>query len=192
MQRLCVFCGSKSGDRAVYADAARHLGQELVRRGIGLVFGAGHVGLMGVLADAVLEAGGEAIGVIPEALVDRELAHNSLTELRVVATMHERKAMMFELSDAFMALPGGFGTLEELFEIVTWVQLGLHQKPVGLVNIDGFYDALLGTLDHMVREGFLKQRSRRMLLAADDPIRLLDLLDEPPAEQENWIEPKDL
>jgi uncharacterized protein (TIGR00730 family) len=192
MKRLCVFCGSKAGDRPVYAEAARDLGRELARRGIGLVFGAGHIGLMGVLADAVLQAGGEAIGVIPTALVDRELAHKRLTELRVVDTMHERKAAMFELADAFMALPGGFGTLEEVFEIVTWMQLGMHEKPVGLANIDGFYDALLAALDHMVREGFLKPASRRLLRSAGDPVRLLDLLDEPAPEQENWIEAKDL
>src|SRR5271166_3198929 len=130
MKRLCVFCGSSVGSQRDHADAARRLGEAMARRGIGLVFGAGHVGLMGVLADAVLAAGGEAIGVIPQALVDRELAHGGLTRLHVVDSMHERKALMADLSDAFLALPGGYGTLEELFEVVTWKQLGIHAKPI--------------------------------------------------------------
>lgn len=192
MKSLCVFCGSKKGDRPIYADAARQLGAELVKRNIRLVFGAGHIGLMGILADTVLQGGGEAIGVIPTALVERELAHQQLTELRVVANMHERKAVMFDLSDAFLALPGGVGTLEELFEIVTWAQLGMHQKPVGLVNVAGFFTPLLANLNHMVKEGFVKQKHRNLLRAADDPIAVLDLLDQPVAEREHLIEPEDV
>src|SRR5438270_7658744 len=143
MPRLCVFCGSSKGRLPAYAEDARQLGSALVRAGLGLVFGAGHVGLMGVLADAVLAAGGEAIGVIPQGLVDQELAHRSLTRLEVVGSMHERKARMAELADGFLALPGGYGTLEELFEVVTWKQLRLHAKPIGLLNAAGFFDPLL-------------------------------------------------
>src|SRR5262245_12742237 len=142
MRRVCVFCGSSAGNRPEYADAARHLGAALARRGLGLVYGGGHVGLMGVVADAVLRAGGEVIGVIPQALVERELAQAGLTRLEVVDTMHQRKARMADLADAFVALPGGFGTCDELFEILTWSQLGLHARPVGLLNVAGFFDPL--------------------------------------------------
>jgi uncharacterized protein (TIGR00730 family) len=191
MRWLCVFCGSKAGG-AAYAEAARQLGRLLVERGLGLVFGGGHVGLMGVLADAVLAAGGEAVGVIPRALVDRELAHPGLTRLHVVATMHERKACMADLSDGFLALPGGFGTADELFEILTWAQLGLHAKPVGLVNVAGFFGPLLAWLDHTVATGFLKPKHRQLLLEAEDPARLLDQVlhwSPPPAPRE--IGPED-
>jgi uncharacterized protein (TIGR00730 family) len=166
MLRLCVFCGSNSGGRAEYAGAARQLGAAMVRRGISLVFGAGHVGLMGVLADAVVQAGGEALGVIPQALVDKELAHTGLTQLRVVQTMHERKALMADLSDAFLALPGGFGTADEFFEILTWAQLGMHAKPIGLLNVAGFFDPLVAWVEHAVRERFIKEKHRRLLLEA--------------------------
>ncbi len=166
MKRLCVFCGSKSGSHPQYAEAVRRFAVALVGRGCDLVFGAGHVGLMGVLADAVLAAGGKAIGVIPQALVDRELAHNQLTELRVVHTMHERKALMADLADAFVALPGGYGTADELFEILTWAQLGIHTKPVGLLNIAGFFDPLLAWLDQCVREDFIHQNHRELLLVS--------------------------
>lgn len=176
MRRVCVFCGSKRGDGAEYVQSARRLGELLAERNLGLVFGGGHIGLMGVLADAVLRAGGEAIGVIPQALVDKELAHSGLSQIHVVASMHERKAVMADLSDAFIALPGGFGTADELFEILTWSQLGLHSKPIGLLNIAGFFDPLLAWLDRTVQEGFLKAKHRRLLLVADDPERLLDLL----------------
>ncbi|HMC66795.1 MAG TPA: TIGR00730 family Rossman fold protein [Gemmataceae bacterium] len=176
MKRICVFCGSKKGDGAEYARSARRLGELLAERKLGLVFGGGHIGLMGVLADAVLQAGCEAIGVIPQALVDKELAHSGLSQLHVVASMHERKAVMADLSDAFIALPGGFGTADELFEILTWSQLGLHSKPIGLLNVSGFFDPLLAWLDRTVQEGFLKAKHRRLLLVADDPERLLDLL----------------
>src|ERR671932_40439 len=147
MRRLCVYAGSNAGARPEYARAAEELARELVARGIGLVYGGGRVGLMGVLADTVLAGGGEAIGVIPQALVDREVGHQGLTELRVVGSMHERKALMAELADAFVALPGGYGTWEEFFEIVTWVQLGLHPKPCGLLNVAGYYDPLLALAD---------------------------------------------
>jgi uncharacterized protein (TIGR00730 family) len=193
MRRLSVFCGSKTGTQAVYADCTRRLGELLVARGWGLVFGGGHVGLMGVLADAVLRSGGEVIGVIPQALVDKELAHAGLTELRVVTTMHERKAVMADLANAFVALPGGYGTGDELFEILTWAQLGLHAKPVGLLNVAGFFDPLRAWLDHTVREGFLKPVHRQLLLEADDPGLLLDLLQSyrPIPETPKWIDAGD-
>jgi uncharacterized protein (TIGR00730 family) len=174
MRRLCVFCGSSAGARPVYAEQARCLGQALVGRGLGLVFGGGHIGLMGILADAVLQAGGEAIGVIPQALVAKELAHAGLTELHVVDTMHQRKALMADLADGFAALPGGFGTGDELFEILTWAQLGLHAKPIGLLNVAGYFDPLLAWLDRAIEEAFLKPEHRRLLLEAEDAERLLD------------------
>jgi len=176
MRRLCVFCGSSSGSRPVHAAQARHLGELLAARRIGLVTGGGHIGLMGVIADAVLAAGGEAIGVIPQALVDRELAHRGMTEMRVVETMHQRKALMADLSDGFIALPGGFGTADELFEILTWRQLGIHNKPVGLLNTEGYFDPLLSWLDGTVAEGFVRQAHRDLLLVAQDAKPLLDLL----------------
>ncbi len=176
MTNVCVFCGSRSGSPAVYADAARHLGTLLAGRGVGLVYGAGHIGLMGVLADAALAAGGRVIGVIPKKLVDRESAHHALTELLVVDTMHQRKALMAERSDAFLALPGGYGTLDETFEILTSAQLGLHAKPVGLLNVAGFFDGLLAWLDHAGREGFLKPKHRDLLAVDDDADRLLHRL----------------
>jgi uncharacterized protein (TIGR00730 family) len=176
MRRLCVFCGSKTGERSLHAEQARRLGRLLAERGLGLVFGGGHIGLMGVVADAVLHAGGEVVGVIPQALVDRELAHLGLTELHVVTTMHERKARMADLSDAFAALPGGYGTADELFEILTWAQLGLHAKPIGLVNTGGYFDPLLAWIDRMIDEGFVKPSNRELLHVADDPTTLLECL----------------
>lgn len=164
MKRLCVFCGSAVGNRPVFADTARHLGQLLALRQCELVFGGGHIGLMGVLADTVLAGGGRVIGVIPRALVERELAHTGLSELHVVDSMHERKALMAELSDGFLALPGGSGTLDELFEILTWAQLGIHAKPIGLLNVDGFFDPLLSWLDRAEEEGFIKAKHRRLLM----------------------------
>jgi uncharacterized protein (TIGR00730 family) len=192
MRRLCVFCGSQTGG-PVYSDATRRLGEALVRRGLGLVFGAGHIGLMGVLADTVLAAGGEAIGVIPQALVDKELAHGRLSQLHVVETMHQRKALMADLADAFIALPGGFGTCDELFEILTWAQLGLHAKPIGLLNVAGYFDLLRGWLDHAVREQFLKPKHRRLLLEAAEVEPLLDLLTsyQPAPVTPKWIEAED-
>ncbi|HTH18372.1 MAG TPA: TIGR00730 family Rossman fold protein [Magnetospirillum sp.] len=173
MRRICVFCGSSSGTRPVYAEAARAVGRLIAESGLGLVYGGGHVGLMGEMADAALEAGGEVIGIIPEALKRMEAGHTGVTELRVVDTMHERKAMMAELSDAFIALPGGIGTLEELFEVWTWGQLGLHPKPLGFLDVAGYYDHLHTFLDHSVAEGFLKQRHRAMVAVESDPARLL-------------------
>jgi uncharacterized protein (TIGR00730 family) len=179
--RLCVFCGSSVGSLPVYAQSAQKLGQLMATRQIGLVFGGGHIGLMGILADAVLAAGGAAWGVIPRALVEKELAHRGLTELHVVTTMHERKALMADLSDGFIALPGGFGTADELFEILTWRQLGLHTKPIGILNVNGFFDPLLAWLNRAVEEGFLRFEHRRLLQEADDPEKLLSLLwSEPP------------
>jgi uncharacterized protein (TIGR00730 family) len=174
--RICVYCGSREGSQPAYAQAARDLGAELARRGLGLVYGGGRIGLMGVLADAVLAAGGTVTGVIPRALVSKEVAHLDLKDLRIVGSMHERKALMAELSDGFIALPGGFGTLEEMFEILTWSQLRLHAKPCGLLNVEGFYDSLLAFLDHAVKEDFIRARLRASVLVETDPARLLDLL----------------
>lgn len=176
MKRVCVFCGSSPGVRPGYTDAARALGYEIVGRGMSLVYGGGRVGLMGVIADAVLEAGGEVTGVIPHALASREVAHHGLTDLRVVDSMHTRKAMMAALADAFIAMPGGFGTYEEFFEVVTWTQLGVHRKPCGLLNVEGFYDPLVGLLDHAVAEGFVRSQHRATVLVDGDPARLLEAL----------------
>ncbi len=174
LRRLCVFAGSNAGAHDDYREAASALGTELAKREIVLVYGGASVGLMGAIADAVLQGGGEAIGVIPQALVEREVAHPSLSELRIVESMHARKALMGELSDAFLALPGGLGTLEELFEVATWRQLGLHAKPVALLNVRGYYDRLVALLDHAVAEGFVKAEHRRMLLIDRDANRLLE------------------
>ena len=173
---ICVFCGSASGRAPNYAAAARELGQLLAERGIGLVYGGGNVGLMGELADAVLDAGGRAIGVIPQQLVDREIAHGGLTELHVVENLHQRKALMAELADAFLTLPGGVGTMEELFEVWSWGRLGLHSKPCGLLNVDGYFDSLRTLTDQMVTEGFLEPEYRKMLLIEEQPSVLLDRL----------------
>jgi uncharacterized protein (TIGR00730 family) len=186
MMRLCVFCGSSQGTNPVYAGAARRLGGQMAARGLGLVYGGGHIGLMGVLADAVLASGGEAIDVIPRALVERELAHDRLTALHVVDTMHQRKALMADLADGFAALPGGFGTGDELFEILTWAQLGLHGKPIGLPNVAGFFDPLLAWLDRGVVEGFLRPEHRTLRRVPDEEDALLRLLVEVlPAEHYN-------
>jgi uncharacterized protein (TIGR00730 family) len=177
MNRICVFCGSSSGGRLEYRVAAEELGAELVRRHIGLVYGGGKVGLMGLLADAVLRAGGEAVGVIPEHLMKWEVGHNALTKLHVVHSMHERKALMADLADAFIAMPGGFGTLEEFCEAVTWTQLGLHAKPCGILNVAGFYDPLLALFDHLVDERFLKPENRALVLARESPADLVQALE---------------
>jgi uncharacterized protein (TIGR00730 family) len=173
MRRICIFCGSSPGNDPAYAALARSVGQGLARRGIGVVYGGGRVGLMGVVADAALEVGGEVIGVIPQAMVDRELAHRGATELRIVTTLHERKAVMAELSDAFIALPGGLGTLEELAEVVSWAQLGLHAKPIGLLGVGGYWDDLLRWLDGAVSAGFVAPAYRGMILEAADLDELL-------------------
>ena len=175
-KRICVFCGSSVGARASYAAAACELARLLAQRGLGIVFGGGKVGLMGVLADAALAAGGEVIGVIPEGLVAREIGHNGLTKLHVVRSMHERKTLMADLADAFIALPGGYGTFEEFFEAVTWMQLGIHHKPCGLLNIDGYYDALLVLLDRAVVDGFIREENRSLVLQAADIPALLEKL----------------
>jgi uncharacterized protein (TIGR00730 family) len=176
MKRVCVFCGSNAGIRPEYGIAAQGLASVLARRGLGLVYGGGNVGLMGLLADSMLQAGGEVIGVIPQTLVAKEVAHRGVTALRIVDTMHQRKALMNELSDAFIALPGGFGTLDEFFEILTWSQLGIHGKPSGLLNVSGFYDSLLAMLDHAVNERFLRPAHRELVIAdidADSLVRRL-------------------
>ncbi len=193
MRRLCVFCGSSAGGPPGYRDAARRLGELLAERGVGLVFGAGHIGLMGVVADAVLAGGGTAVGVIPQALVDKELAHRGLTELHVVETMHQRKALMADLADAFAALPGGYGTADELFEILTWAQLGLHKKPIGMLNVGGFFDPLLAWVDHCVREGFLRREHRELLRRSADPEELVALLEQahPAPQTPKWIDAGD-
>jgi hypothetical protein len=189
MKRICVFCGSSAGNRPEYRAAAEEMGTELARRDIGLVYGGGNVGLMGVLADAVLKAGGEAQGVIPEHLMAREIGHNGLTKLHVVRSMHERKALMADLSDAFIALPGGFGTLEEFCEVVTWTQLGLHAKPCGILNVVGYYTPLLAMLDHAVQERFLKPENRGLVLARESPSELLHALEEwHPVRVQKWLD----
>jgi uncharacterized protein (TIGR00730 family) len=183
IRSICVFCGASSGRDPAYAAAAALTGETLARRGIRLVYGGGRLGLMGAVADAALAAGGAVVGVIPHGLVDRELAHPSLTELRIVDTLHERKAQMAELADAFLALPGGLGTLEELAEVLSWAQLDLHAKPIGLLDVGGYFAALEGFLDHAAAEGFVAERHRRLLLRDDDLDRLLQRFDawEPPA-----------
>jgi hypothetical protein len=173
MRRVCVFCGSSRGVRPEYAEAAERFAHALARAGLGLVYGGGNVGLMGVLADAALAAGCEVLGVIPEALQQRELGHAGLHELHVVGSMHERKAKMAALADAFVALPGGLGTLEELFEVWTWGQLGFHQKPVALLEVGDYWQPLVTMIDRMVLEGFVPVKHRRMLVVEDDPARLL-------------------
>ncbi len=176
MKRICVFSGSSRGSLDDYARTAASLGRELARRGIGVVYGAASIGLMGCVADAALAEGGEVIGIIPEALVMDEVVHTGLTDLRVVASMHERKALMARLSDGFIALPGGYGTLEELAEMVTWLQLRIHAKPCGVLNVRDYYGHLIRFLDHAVEHGFLKQKHRDKLLIADTVDGVLDAL----------------
>jgi uncharacterized protein (TIGR00730 family) len=174
MKRLCVFSGSRLGSQPDFAEAAKNLARALVKRHIEVVYGGTSIGTMGVLANAVLAAGGHVIGIIPQAIVDREMVHRGLSDLRVVASMHERKTLMAELSDGFIALPGGLGTLDEVFEILTWGQLGLHQKPCGLLNIREYYRGLIDFLDHALAERFITDVHRAMLLVEDEPERLLD------------------
>jgi uncharacterized protein (TIGR00730 family) len=189
LHRICVYCGSSPGSDPAYADAAVRLGRMLARRGIGLVYGGGHVGLMGTVANAALDDGGEAIGVMPQTLVDREIAHTGLTELRVVGSMHERKLLMAELADGFVALPGGLGTLEELFEVYTWTQLGLHAKPLALLNVRGYFDGLVAFLDHAVAERFVTEEHRAMLVVADTPGAVLDAFaDWRAPDRPKWID----
>jgi uncharacterized protein (TIGR00730 family) len=191
LSALCVFCGSNSGADPAYAESARRMGQILAHRGITLVYGGGRVGLMGALADAALEAGGRVIGVIPEALKRREVAHEILTELRVVQTMHERKQLMADLSDGFVAMPGGFGTFEEFCEVLTWSQLGLHAKPCGLLNVKGYYTGLLALFDHALAEQLLHPRNRAMVIAESEPKPLLDAMTRYRAPAvEKWLTPE--
>jgi uncharacterized protein (TIGR00730 family) len=173
VKKICVYCGSSPGDNAVYIRVAKELAKELCDRGITLVFGGGAVGIMGVIADAVIERGGDVIGVIPKSLAIKEVAHENLTELHVVASMHERKAMMAELADGFIALPGGWGTLEEIFEMLTWAQLGFHEKPCGLLNVEGYYDNLIAFLEGSFNKKFVKELYRPLLMTSDRPDQLL-------------------
>lgn len=189
IKQICVFCGSSSGKLAAYVEQARLLGQAMAAKGIGLVYGAGGIGLMGEVANAVLEAEGEVTGIIPYALATKERA-NPKGEMRVVNTMHERKAMMADLSDAFIAMPGGFGTFEELMEIITWGQLGIHQKPIGVLNVAGYYDPLLAMIDRAVEEGFILPRYRNLIVVASEAEELLEKLFryEPLEGIVQWIE----
>ena len=176
-RKICVFTGSRYGSRAEYAEAAKTLGRELVVRGYGLVYGGGKVGLMNAIADTVLELNGHVTGVIPNSLVSKEVAHLGLSDLRIVDSMHERKALMAELSDGFIAMPGGIGTMEEFFEVLSWAQLGLHEKPCALLNVAGYYDPLIQFLDHAVEQDFIKPKHRALLVVENDAGRLLDRFD---------------
>jgi uncharacterized protein (TIGR00730 family) len=190
MKAICVYCGSSAGALPVYADLARRLAAELVERDLALVYGGGNVGLMGIIADEVLRLGGKVTGVIPSALMSKEVGHRGLTELFIVKDMHERKAMMAKLSDGFIAMPGGLGTLEELFEVLTWGQLGWHEKPVALLNVNGFYDGMLDFLQHVVREGFLRGNHAAMLMHDADPKMLMErVVHYVPALEPKWLDP---
>jgi uncharacterized protein (TIGR00730 family) len=193
MKSICVFCGSNPGNDPVYADAARAMGAEIARRGLVLVYGGGAVGLMGIVADAALAAGGEVHGIIPRALREKEVGHYGLTRLEIVETMHIRKARMAELSDGFIAMPGGIGTFEELFEIWTWGQLGIHDKPLAFLNVAGFYDPLATFLDNTVEAGFLKQTHRAMAITDTQPATLLDRMEQyVPAVTYKWVEKEEV
>lgn len=188
MRSCCVFCGSSSGNRPEYATAAAELGRELAQRGVRLVYGGSHAGLMGNLADACLAAGGDVVGIIPQFLFDKEIAHRGLPDLRVVHSMHERKALMANLADAFVALPGGFGTFEEFFEALTWTQIGLQAKPCGVLNVHGYYEPLLRLADHAVEEGFLKASNRKLIIAEANIAALLErLISADVATGQKWI-----
>jgi len=191
MKSVAVYCGSSSGTNQVFHQQAQAMGRVLAERGLTLVYGGGRVGLMGAIADSVLQHGGRAIGVIPDFLVAREVEHKGLTELHIVKSMHERKLLMADLADSFVAMPGGYGTLEELFEVLTWGQLGLHQKPVALLNVQGFYDHLLRALNHMVEEGLLRSANRQQLLHHPEPAALLDQMAVwQPIPVEKWLTPR--
>ena len=176
LKNVCVFCGSRPGSRPEYTEAARSMGEALARRGLTLIYGGAKVGLMGTVADAARTAGGAVIGIIPQSLVRKEVAHSGLDDLRIVDSMHTRKAQMAELADAFIALPGGFGTFEEFFEIITWAQIGLHRKPCALLNVAGYYDPLLALIDHAITEDFAPSAHRRLIVTDTDAERLLDTL----------------
>lgn len=192
MKSVCVYCGSASGARPVYAEAAKAFGRALVEANMSLVYGGGRVGLMGLIADEVLACGGRAVGVIPELLLSKEVGHTDLTELHVVPDMHERKKKMADLSDAFVAMPGGVGTFEELFEVYTWAQLGYHQKPVALLDVDGYFDPLLSMLRHTVEEGFMREAYLGMLLVAQQPAEMIAKLTRyVPPMLDKWAEKRD-
>ena len=189
LSSVCVFCGSNAGVDPAYMQAAVHVGRSLAERGLRLVYGGAHVGMMGALADAAMSAGGDVTGVIPRQIVDLEVGHTGVGDLRIVDSMHERKALMAELADAFVALPGGIGTLEELFEVFTWAHLGLHRKPLGLLDVGGYYELLTAFLDHAVQQGFLRAETRRMIAVADGLDELLDAFERwEPVAMRKWID----
>ena len=193
MNAICIFCGANFNGDPMLKKAIAQLAELMVSRNITLVFGGGKVGVMGLIADEVLQRGGKAIGVIPQFLVDKEVGHTGLTELHIVETMHQRKQLMSDLSDAIIMLPGGFGTLEEFFEVLTWLQLGLHQKPIGILNVNGFYDLLLKQMDVMVEQQFLKPANRKLVLSAADAIELVNLMDNfKPVTDEVWFRDRNL
>jgi len=193
MKSICVFCGANFNNDPLLTEAIDQLAQVMVSRNIALVFGGGRVGVMGMIADAVLQRGGKAIGVIPEFLLNKEVGHTGLTELHVVENMHQRKQMMNDLCDGIMTLPGGFGTLEEFFEVLTWLQLGLHQKPIGILNVNGFYDFLLKQMDVMVEQRFLKPVNRELVLTSSNPIELVSLMESFKAEPDDvWFKDRNL
>jgi uncharacterized protein (TIGR00730 family) len=193
METVCVFCGSRDGSRPSYKAAAERMGATLARRGLGLVYGGGQVGMMGALADAALKEGGKVVGVIPKALVRREDAHTGISELHVVGSMHERKKLMADLSDGFVALPGGYGTLEEFLEVLSWAQLGIHQKPCGLLDVDGFFESLSSLFDKAVVEGFVSPDHRSLVLMEKDPQLLLDTMHRyAPPKTKKWVGRQDL
>jgi uncharacterized protein (TIGR00730 family) len=193
MKSICVYCGSAAGSSEVYATGARQLATSLVNNQLSLVYGGGNVGLMGIIADEVLALGGHVTGVIPQALMDKEVGHKGLSKLHIVRNMHERKALMAELSDGFIAMPGGIGTLEELFEMFTWLQLGFHEKPLGLLNIDGFFDSLMMFLRQTVQKGFLQERHLDMLIVESDPEQLLQRFNDfKPLHLNKWLNKEDI
>ena len=192
MKHICVFCGSSPGNNGLYMDSARQMGAVIAVHGLGLVYGGGRVGLMGAVAEGVLHAGGRVVGVIPRSLFDKEVAYQGLSELHVVASMHERKAMMAEVADGFIAMPGGFGTLDELFEIITWAQLGFHRKPIGLLNVAGYFNPLLAFIDHIAQEGFIKAEHLSVIVVAAEPDNLLNtLLTTEPPQLEKFLKKPD-
>lgn len=192
MKRLCVFCGSKAGTNPHYVAEAERLAELIVERGYGLVFGGGSVGLMGTIADRVLDRGGEVVGVIPTSLARKELLHPGVADMRVVGSMHERKALMAELADGFVAMPGGYGTFEELFEVITWAQLGLHGKSIGLLNVAGYFDPLVRLIDHAIQEGFIAPQHRELVVVEERAEPLLDAIaTHHPPPVEKWLEPEE-
>lgn len=193
MKSICVYCGSSAGSSETYGAAARNLAASMLKRQLSLVYGGGNVGLMGIIADEVMRLGGKAIGVIPQALMDKEVGHTNLSQLHIVRNMHERKALMAELSDGFIAMPGGIGTLEELFEMFTWLQLGFHEKPLGLLNVDGFYDSLIVFLKQTVQKNFLLQEHLDLLIIESNPDRLLQQFDDfKPQHVKKWLTKDDI